>query len=139
MSILTYDEGGKKMKANITTTVLTITALFFLSSRTFSDGTWTNYTNGNNIIDMAVGDNYFWCATYGGVVRWNITEGTYVKYTSSDGLASDLVQSVAIGQDGVLWCGIFGGGVSRFDGSTWTTYPIRRMMGWYLMLSFQWR
>jgi hypothetical protein len=31
---------------------------------------------------------------------------------------------VTVGPDGVVWIGTRDGGVSRFDGKTWTTYTI---------------
>ena len=93
------------MKANITKIVFTITALCFFSFWAFANETWTNFTNGNNVFSIVVRDNYFWCATYGGGVRWNTTDGSYVKYTSFNGLASNFVTSVAIAPNSVLWCG----------------------------------
>jgi len=51
------------------------------------DQVWTNYTNGNYVNDLAFEGNYLWAATEGGVVRWDVRDGSYRKYTRSDGLA----------------------------------------------------
>ena len=83
---------------------------------------WTTYTNGNYVNDLAIEGDYLWAATDGGVVRWDTSNGTYVKYTTVDGLADDNVESVAVDLDGSKWFGTYSGGVSHFDGTTWTTY-----------------
>ncbi|MBN1485583.1 MAG: hypothetical protein JXA37_12775 [Chloroflexia bacterium] len=42
-------------------------------------------------------------------------------FESEDELAGYLVLSIAVAPDGALWFGT-DGGVSRFDGTSWTTY-----------------
>ena len=84
-------------------------------------GTWHSYTTGNDINDLlAVGD-YVWAGTGGGVVRWNRLDGTYTKYLTTDGLADNVVNAVAIDLSGRMWFGT-NTGASVYDGSTWTTY-----------------
>jgi ligand-binding sensor domain-containing protein len=63
-----------------------------------------------------------WTGGSGGVVHWDIGTGDYIKYTVENGLASNYVRSIAQSPDGTLWFGTCWGGVSRFDGSNWTTY-----------------
>ncbi len=87
-----------------------------------SDGVWRNYTNGNYVRAFAVEGDYVWASTDGGVVRWNRIDGSYIKYTTVDGLADNNVHTIAIDGAGYKWFGTYGGGVSEFDGSTWTTY-----------------
>lgn len=83
---------------------------------------WTDYTSSNIINDIAIEGDYIWCATKGGVVRRDMRDGTYVKYTTADGLTGMHVCSVAVDADNVKWFGTNGQGISRFDGETWTTY-----------------
>ena len=45
-------------------------------------------------------------------------------YTTVDGLAYNIVRSIAIDSEGNIWFGTWGGGVSKFDGKRWTTYTI---------------
>jgi len=47
--------------------------------------------------------------------------GTWETYTTSDGLASDYVQAMAMDGEGNMWFGT-NRGVSVFDGENWTTY-----------------
>ena len=88
-----------------------------------ADGEWTAYTNGNEINGLAVEGDHVWAATQGGVVRWDRTDGSHVKYTTLDGLADNLVYAVAIDDAGHKWFGTYSG-VSEYDGSTWTSYTI---------------
>jgi ligand-binding sensor domain-containing protein len=83
---------------------------------------WHNYTNGNSVRGLAVEGNAVWAATEGGVVRWNRADDTYVKCTTTDGLARNAVFAVTVDGAGHKWFGTDYGGVSEYDGSTWTTY-----------------
>jgi hypothetical protein len=46
----------------------------------------------------------------------------WTTYTTYHGLASNAVSSIAVDNEGQVWVGTFGGGVSRFDGQEWFTY-----------------
>ncbi len=46
----------------------------------------------------------------------------FQTFTTADGLAQDGVRSILEDDSGALWFGTYLGGVSRFDGVTWTTY-----------------
>jgi ligand-binding sensor domain-containing protein len=82
---------------------------------------WRSYTNANYVRALAIEGDYVWVATNGGMVRWNRTNGTYVKYITADGLADNDAHAIAIDGTGHKWFGTWGG-LSEFDGSTWTTY-----------------
>lgn len=102
------------------------------------DDLWTHYTYANHIGDSAIENTpegeYLWVGTKGGVVRWDMDNGTYIKYTTSDGLCHNVVSSVAIDNEGNKWFGTgdvwaysgpmpeYGNGVCRFNGTTWTHY-----------------
>ena len=83
--------------------------------------TWVNFTNANCVNTVAIEGNYIWAGTTGGVVKWNINDGEYIKFTSADGLADNIVLSIAIDSTGNKWLGT-SEGISRFDGTNWTTY-----------------
>jgi len=41
----------------------------------------------------------------------------------------NVVLSTAVDQGGALWLGTNEGGISRFDGTTWTTYTVEDGLG----------
>lgn len=64
-----------------------------------------------------------WFGTYGaGVHRYD--GESFTSYTTSDGLAGNLVRSVRGDRLGRIWIGTDGGGVSCFDGSTFRTFTV---------------
>jgi len=71
-----------------------------LSNISYSQESWVNFKNNNNVRSLAVEGNYLWIATMGGVVRFNINTGEYINYTNVDGLAYNIVYSIAIDSDG---------------------------------------
>jgi len=92
--------------------------------RASAGGTWTSYTNGNNVLALAQQGNTLWAGGMGGLVRWDMTTGNYVKYTARDGLPDNQVSSVALQANGALWAGLgsWNGGLVVFQGGRWTTY-----------------
>lgn len=77
--------------------------------------------NPNYVFALQVtSDQSIWAGTWGGgVSRFN---GKYWKnYTTKEGLAGDIVYSIAQESNGVLWFGT-NGGLSRYDGKTWHNY-----------------
>ncbi|HEV8479452.1 MAG TPA: FlgD immunoglobulin-like domain containing protein [Candidatus Eisenbacteria bacterium] len=64
-----------------------------------------------------------WVGAKNGAFR--LTPAGFTQYTRNDGLGSRLVDQVnalVVASDGTVWAGTEGGGLSRFDGSTWTSY-----------------
>ncbi|MCG7875037.1 MAG: two-component regulator propeller domain-containing protein [Candidatus Thiodiazotropha endolucinida] len=61
-----------------------------------------------------------WAGTWGGGLAWFNGEQWH-NYTIDDGLAGDIVYSIAMEPSGVLWIGT-NNGLSRFDGNEWTTF-----------------
>ncbi|MBI3229549.1 MAG: regulator, partial [Burkholderiales bacterium] len=66
------------------------------------------------------GKDTVWAGTWGGGVSYYDGKA-WRSYTSKDGLAGDVVYSIAEGADGSLWFGT-DRGVSRFDGKQWYSY-----------------
>ena len=113
------------------------TAVFFLvammvfavAGSAMAEGVWTTYTNSGHIRAIAPEGDYIWCGIkFGGIMRWDKRDGTYVKYTTVDGLVYNNVEAVAIDHDGVKWFGT-NYGLSSFDGTNWTTYTTEDGLG----------
>lgn len=65
-------------------------------------------------------DDRVWAGTWGGGVA--VYDGEkWTNYTTADGLAGNVVYSIAIDDQGVLWFGT-NHGLTRYDGDTWLTY-----------------
>lgn len=77
--------------------------------------------NPNYVFSLVIDDaDHAWVGTWGGgVARYDGKEWT--NFTTRDGLAGNIVYSIARGEDGVFWFGT-NRGLSRYDGTTWSTY-----------------
>ena len=87
---------------------------------------WVNYTPANGfpsgeVYSVAVDGNRIWAGTSNGLVL--IENGRVAKvFTPADGLAGQVVMSVAVDkQTGDVWVGTFGG-LSRYSGGHFTNY-----------------
>jgi len=77
--------------------------------------------NPNYVFAVHIGpDDVLWAGTWGGGVT-RFDGETWKNFTRADGLAGNIVYSIARDAEGVLWFGT-NAGVSRFDGVSWTTY-----------------
>jgi len=65
-------------------------------------------------------DDSVWAGTWGGGVS-HYDGKQWTNYTTADGLAGNIVYSIAQDINGTLWFGT-NNGLSRFDGKTWITY-----------------
>lgn len=79
------------------------------------------YTNSDTINDMAIQDSYIWCATDGGVVRWDTSDMSYIKYTVDDGLIGNEIRAVTVSSTGEVWFATVHG-ASCLNGSEFTSY-----------------
>jgi hypothetical protein len=81
-------------------------------------GIYQNYNLGSLAIDK---QNYKWIGTHTGVLKF-LGSTVYANYQKSNsGLVNDTVTCINIDTKGNLWFGT-AGGVSKFDGTNWTTY-----------------
>jgi ligand-binding sensor domain-containing protein len=77
--------------------------------------------NPNYVFSIHVApDDTVWAGTWGGGVA-RFDGKNWSNLTTKDGLAGNIVYSIAQGKDGVLWFGT-SGGVSRYDGSSWQNF-----------------
>jgi ligand-binding sensor domain-containing protein len=104
--------------------VLVFSVILF-SHKALAEGNWNVYTDCNRVYDMSVNGQTVWCATSGGVVRWNEAGGSALKYTSLDGLPGNFVTAITIDHSGAVWCGgLVWSGIASFDGSAWKFHPV---------------
>jgi ligand-binding sensor domain-containing protein len=72
---------------------------------------------------LAAKDGSVWAGTWGGGAA-RFDGKAWRNLTSQDGLAGNIVYSIAQQPDGVLWFGT-NRGLSRYDGKTWTSFTKR--------------
>ncbi len=65
---------------------------------------------------------YLWAIGYGGVMRWNLEEETYVTYTETDGLSNERLRSILVDKYNVPWVAN-DNEIFSFDGESWVSYP----------------
>jgi ligand-binding sensor domain-containing protein len=85
------------------------------------DGVWKDHTLEFWTNALVVRDSTLWVGTAGGLIRWNLSEDTTIKYTPADGLVGMQIYDLALDGQGNIWVG-HERGLSVFDGSTWITY-----------------
>ncbi|MCB9851609.1 MAG: hypothetical protein H6819_00830 [Phycisphaerales bacterium] len=69
-------------------------------------------------------DGAMWFATEGGVSRY--AEGKFTNHTIANGLSDNEVWCIFRDRAGIIWAGTHEG-VCRFDGKTWTPFPLPRI------------
>ncbi len=77
--------------------------------------TITQHTDVTHVTGVAVFDDAVFCATKGGLVRWDIEGSMYTIYTTVDGLPSNVLTDVVVDSGGLLWVSSVDG-IVTFDG-----------------------
>ncbi|MFK5855280.1 MAG: two-component regulator propeller domain-containing protein [Bacteroidota bacterium] len=79
-----------------------------------------------------------WFGTTSGVTKFNpgkVGKERFITFTKEDGLTHDVVLSITQDHYGNMWIGTYGGGVSKFDGNSFTNYSIDQGLGNDIILS----
>jgi ligand-binding sensor domain-containing protein len=96
------------------------------------DSGWTTYTSASGLAVDAVGalaaapNGDLWCAYLVAGAGLSRFDGeTWIHHDSEDGLPDGTILwtgPLAVAPDGTVWVGMFDRGVSKYDGTGWTTY-----------------
>ncbi len=79
--------------------------------------------NPNYVFSVLVDpQDVLWAGTWGGGLS-RFDGSHWQSYTTADGLAGNIVYSIAQAPDGALWLGT-NGGLSRYDGQQWQSYTM---------------
>lgn len=93
------------------------------SVRAQQDLTWTYYTNGAQVNDIAQDGTTLWIATNGGLVQFDTsTEQKTFYNVGNSALTENDILSVVVDADGTVWAGTDGGGLVMYDGSSWKRF-----------------
>ena len=101
-------------------TFLVFSILLFAST-VFAQGICMKFTAENHINDIAVEGEHLWIATDNGALKFNTVDNTYNQFTTADGLLDDLITSIAVDSEGVVWFGTYEG-ISTYNGTDWINY-----------------
>jgi len=82
---------------------------------------WTNYRNGNFVSVLARQEDTLWAGGDGGMVGWDLMDGSYAEFAGADQLASNRINDLLVDEAGVLWIAT-DAGINRYDGETMITY-----------------
>ncbi len=85
---------------------------------------WSAYTSMKHIEKVLLDSSSLWAATRGGVLRYDRLRGEYDRLTRIDGLAGNRVLSLAADDEGNLWFGSDGHGLSRYRPATSDFDPV---------------
>ncbi|MBT4484463.1 MAG: hypothetical protein HOC71_12395 [Candidatus Latescibacteria bacterium] len=102
-----------------------IAGIFIVScSGKKSSVTITQYTDPLYVTGIAPLQDAVFCATKGGLVKWELPEGRYTVFTTADGLPSNILNDVLVDEKGLLWIASMDGVIS-FDGAYFKVYGVK--------------
>jgi len=114
---------------NITISIVAV-FLMICSHSSAEEGSWKGYYNCRFISDIAVEGDYLWCATSGGIIRWDTRDSTYEIYPKTEDGRVFQSFSLFVDKKGNKWASLWGHyqicynglGVGRFNGESWEAY-----------------
>jgi ligand-binding sensor domain-containing protein/tRNA A-37 threonylcarbamoyl transferase component Bud32 len=112
-------------QAQATTTALSLPAAApsaALPGQDQSPPGWTSFTNGNFVFALARQGDTLWAGGDGGLVRWDLTDGSHTKLGRADGLASSYINDLLVDEAGILWIATDAGINRHYDGKITDTY-----------------
>ena len=74
---------------------------------------WSAYTSMREASKLFIGDDFVWVATSGGVLRYDRTSQTFVRFTRLNGLPSNEVSCMNMDEQGNMWFGTRYAGLGR--------------------------
>ncbi len=94
--------------------------IFFGAS--LSSEVWKTYTSMYQITAMCTGQDVIWCGTTGGLLSFDPISRQFSGWTNTEGLASNQVTAITIGENDEIWIGFENGLIQCFDpvSSTWS-------------------
>ncbi|MEN6623004.1 MAG: FlgD immunoglobulin-like domain containing protein [Smithella sp.] len=116
------------MKSHILLLIIALILLFKTDS--INAGTWTYYFDGNDINDLCIKEDFIYCATTGGLIIWNRSNGIYEQklFWEQKGCCQyqrSRFTKIAMGNNNFVWCCNTTGNSSElvlFCNGSWIVY-----------------
>jgi ligand-binding sensor domain-containing protein len=113
--------------------------ILILSNPLFSAvGDWTTYTNMNYSKQVLLRNGYLWVATTGGLVKFDLSDETYRKITTVEGLGGNYLYSLAVDTSGTFWFGAKNGTLTKYNpqGNSYRVYDLLDRNGSRLRIKY---
>lgn len=94
--------------------------MLFLAPAAEAGTGYTHYSHMNVVYDIAVAGDTVWCATSGGVVRWDLATGNNRTYNLDDGIDTGMT---AVYADNDIICCSNGPNLLMLDDGEWREHP----------------
>lgn len=103
------------MRTILMRSILFLVIISSLPAQSQQIGQWKSHTNMKNVNCIALEATRIWAGTNGGVFAYDTVSGEYTKFTNTDGLDTNAIQTIAFDQDKSIWIGGAGGWVNVYD------------------------
>lgn len=100
----------------------------------FCNENWLNISTPVDITEMKYHNNKLYITSKGGLVVYNIVNQSIERHFKTEGFLSNRIEDIEIDANENIWIGTYDNGVAKFDGSTWTNYPISQVANSGLLL-----
>lgn len=86
-------------------------------------GEWSQYWDSNQMYELLIdGEGYLWGRGVTTIIRWNLRDGTYQEFGTSDGLPDFTADKMFLGPSGEVWLYFRDIGLYQFDDPDWMAY-----------------
>jgi len=111
------------VKIMVRSFIIVFSMLFFSCSGKNISVNITQYTDPSYVTGIAKYNGFLYCATKGGLVKWDLSTKEYTIITTADGLPSNILTDVIVDGENRLWVGSREG-LGMFNGNSWKIYGI---------------
>jgi len=113
----------RKVAGFLYSSIIVFCMLFFSCSRQDISVKITQYTDPAYVTGIAQYQGDLYCATRGGLVKWDLTSREYTIITTADGLPSNVLTDVLVDGENRLWVSSREG-LGMFNGTSWRKYGV---------------